>query len=808
MRRFQWRRERLAWLATRLIFGPGSNINTPTISGNCISRLLGTLQLRWLMSGATFVAIGIVMLAVILLYRKITSIGWMSKLLLAGVLITMGWIIIAGFTHFNAARAFSFPPGAFTLSHNFFLGLGSAMLIATYDYWGYYNVCFLGDEVKDPSKTIPRALLLSILLVGCLYVLMNISILGVVPWQEITYTGHSNRGLYVVSIFMQKIYGTWAANLVTALVMWTAFASVFSLLLGYSRVPYAAALDGNYFQAFARVHPQHRFPYVSLLALGGVAALFCFFSLADVIAALVVIRITLQFLVQAVGVIVLRIRRPDLPRPFRMWLYPLPALLASVGFIFVLVSRTNSLKQVRYALVILITGIVIYLVRAWRNREWPFELSPVIADGDSEFTEHVGSDQDPGACEPATAAGKFGMGSARRAPLPFALDRRGDLLHRYLDAERRRGLADDSAHDVAIDGQPGDGGDDLPVFLVILPAGALADMVDRRRFLLITQSWMVGAAGVLGVLTLYHHVTPWMLLLFTFILGLGAVMNDPAWQAITPEVVCPENHAPAVALNSVGFNVARAFGPALGGLVIAAAGSGVAFLLNAASFFGVIFFLYRWKRPHFEHVATGRVRDALLAGLRYVQGAPQVRSILIRTGAFSVAASSLPALLPILARPHGATGYGLLLGFFGLGALAGAAVLPRVRTRFSVDGVVAFDILLVRSHDLRRRTRPNIFPALSGIVCGRHRMDRNPGLPEHCRADHVSFVLARPRAIHVSAGLAGRHGAGQRDLGSVGDSGWRPGGSVVFSDSAGSGIAGGAPPSADVAAAGVNPVRG
>jgi len=202
------------------------------------------------------------------------------------------------------------------------------------------------------------------------------------------------------------------------------------------------------------------------------------------------------------------------------------------------------------------------------------------------------------------------------------------------------------------------------------------------------------AAALLGVLTLEHYVTPWMLLLFTFILGLGAVMNDPAWQAITPEVVCPENHAPAVALNSVGFNVARAFGPALGGLVIAAAGSGVAFLLNAASFFGVIFFLYRWKRPHVEHVATGRVRDALVAGLRYVRGAPLVRSILIRTGAFSLGASSLPALLPILARPHGATGYGLLLGFFGLGALAGAVVLSRVRARFSVDALVACDILL------------------------------------------------------------------------------------------------------------------
>src|SRR5882724_9575396 len=238
--------------------------------------LLGTLQLRWLMSGATFVAIGIVVLAVILLYRKITSIGWLSKLLLAGVLITIGWIITAGFTHFDAARAFSFPAGAFTLSHNFFLGLGSAMLIATYDYWGYYNVCFLGDEVKDPGRNIPRALLLSIFLVACLYIVMNVCILAVVPWREMVQTGQSNNGLYVVSLFMQKIYGTWAARLVTGLVMWTAFASVFSLMLGYSRVPYAAARDGNYFRALAKVHPEHRFPYVSLLALGVVAAAFCF----------------------------------------------------------------------------------------------------------------------------------------------------------------------------------------------------------------------------------------------------------------------------------------------------------------------------------------------------------------------------------------------------------------------------------------------------------------------------------------------------------------------------------------------------
>jgi MFS family permease len=234
----------------------------------------------------------------------------------------------------------------------------------------------------------------------------------------------------------------------------------------------------------------------------------------------------------------------------------------------------------------------------------------------------------------------------------------------------------------------------LPVFLVILPAGALADMVDRRRLLLITQGWMVAAAALLGIFTLLGHVTPWILLGFTFVLGLGAVMNDPAWQAITPEIVSARQHAPAVALNSVGFNVARAVGPALGGIVIAVAGSGVAFLLNAASFFGVILFLYRWKRPRFEDVETGRVSDAILTGLRYVRGAPVVRCVLIRTGAFSLAASSLLALLPIVARPHGATGYGLLLGSFGLGALAGAAVLPRLRSTLSVDTVVTVATLV------------------------------------------------------------------------------------------------------------------
>src|SRR6266478_612812 len=234
----------------------------------------------------------------------------------------------------------------------------------------------------------------------------------------------------------------------------------------------------------------------------------------------------------------------------------------------------------------------------------------------------------------------------------------------------------------------------LPVFLVILPAGALADMVDRRRFLLLTQGWMVLASATLGILTLTSCVRPWVLLLFTFLLGLGAGMNDPAWQAITPELVPARQHASAVALNSAGFNVARAVGPAMGGLIVAAVGCGTTFLLNAFSFLGVILFLYRWKRPIEAPRKTQRVWSAIGDGFSYVRDSGLAKSVLLRTGTFSVAAVAMLALLPIIARPYGARGYGVLLGCFGLGALLGALALPRLREKLSVDGVVVTAILI------------------------------------------------------------------------------------------------------------------
>jgi len=234
----------------------------------------------------------------------------------------------------------------------------------------------------------------------------------------------------------------------------------------------------------------------------------------------------------------------------------------------------------------------------------------------------------------------------------------------------------------------------LPVFLVILPAGALADMVDRRRFLLLTQGWMVLASGTLGIMTLTSCVGPWVLLLFTFLLGLGAVMNDPAWQAITPELVPAKQHASAVALNSAGYNVARAVGPAMGGVVVAAVGCGTTFLLNAISFLGVIVFLYRWQRPIETQPKTQRVWSAIGDGFHYVQKSGLAKSVLLRTGTFSVAAVAMLALLPIIASPYGARGYGVLLGCFGFGALFGAVALPRIREKLSMDGVVGAAILI------------------------------------------------------------------------------------------------------------------
>ena len=332
--------------------------------------ILGSVEINSL--PVAFAAIGALLIAVFLLYRRITAIERFSKFLWIVVVLTIVWIVVAGITHFDANLAFDFPPDAFTLRPEFFTGLGAALLISVYDYWGYYNVNFFAGEIKEPEKTIPRAIIYSILLVAAIYIVMNISILGVIPWREFGATAGSDARKYVISSFMERLYGPTAGIVATVLIIWTAFASVFSLLLGYSRVPYAAALDGNYFRIFAKIHPKHRFPYVSLLIMGGFACVFCFFRLADVIAAMVVIRLLVQFIAQIVGLLILRSTRPDVPRPFKMWLYPVPAIVALVGFLYVMLMRDGFTKQLRYAAILIIVGLSIYLIRSYRRREYPF----------------------------------------------------------------------------------------------------------------------------------------------------------------------------------------------------------------------------------------------------------------------------------------------------------------------------------------------------------------------------------------------------------------------------------------------------
>ncbi len=317
----------------------------------------------------SLLAAGTCVLAVALLYRNLTAISRMAWVMTGGVLLTIGAVIFAGAIYFHPVMLAA-PHGAFALNVGFFEGLGAATLLATYDYWGYYTVCFLGSEVKDPGRTIPRAVLWSIIFVAGLYLMMQVSVLRVIPVHELAHEGIAKFA--VVAVLMQRTFGATAARVLALLVMWTAFASVFSLLLGYSRVPYAAALDGNYFRVFARVHPRHKFPDVSLLALGAVAVIFCFFNLAAVIAALVAIRILLQYILQQVGVIVLRVKHPEMLRPFRMWLYPLPPLLALAGFLFIVFSRKQASRELVDAIFVALSGSLIYFVRAKRRGEWPF----------------------------------------------------------------------------------------------------------------------------------------------------------------------------------------------------------------------------------------------------------------------------------------------------------------------------------------------------------------------------------------------------------------------------------------------------
>jgi amino acid transporter len=319
------------------------------------------------------VIIGVGLFAIVLLYRQITSIGKITVSLWIGTMLTVAIVIATGAFTFQSKVAFDFPPGAFDFSVGYLLGLGAASRIGIYDYLGYYDVCFIGDEVKDPGKVIPRSILVSLVGVALIYITMNLSIIGVVPWREfVTPLGQPEPDPPppVVSMFVERVYGTGAARVFTALVLWTAFGSCFALLLGYSRIPYAAAKDGNFFSVFARLHPTKNFPHVSLLLIGLLAIAFSFFPLIDVINALLVTRILVQFIGQIGAVLWLRRRAPELKRPFRMWLFPLPALVALSGWVF-LFWTSGPLPKL-YALGVIVLGVLCFLIWSRWTKRWPF----------------------------------------------------------------------------------------------------------------------------------------------------------------------------------------------------------------------------------------------------------------------------------------------------------------------------------------------------------------------------------------------------------------------------------------------------
>jgi amino acid transporter len=316
--------------------------------------------------GMTAVAVAVGLLVVLLLYRKIEAVGKLMVLLWAGMILTVAVVLVSGLSHFQAKVVFDFPPGAFTFSRGFVLGLGSATVWAMYDFFGYYSVCYIGDEVADAPRTIPRSILISVISIALIYLAMNISIISVVPWRD------AMKSQFIGAEFMERLYGRMGGVIVAVLICWTAVASVFALLLGYSRILYAAARDGFFFSVFGRLHPRGDFPHVSLLVLGAVATAASFFSLDEVINALISTRIVVQFIAQIGAVALLRRRSTAVPG-FRMACYPLPSLIALVGWLFVLAC--SGVNYILAGLGSLALGACVYFV-------WSRSASVPAANGD------------------------------------------------------------------------------------------------------------------------------------------------------------------------------------------------------------------------------------------------------------------------------------------------------------------------------------------------------------------------------------------------------------------------------------------
>ncbi len=321
--------------------------------------------------GTKLLAIAVGVAVVAALYRRITTISKVGVVLAAAAVATLLCVIVASYAHFSPVTAYTLPAHD-SIWMGLRAGLGQALIIAMYDYFGYNQSSCIGGEVRNPAHTIPRSIGISIVLIAVLYVTMQLGVLGAIPWQSIVPDASGNLppiGQHVASTIVENAFGPLAAGGVTVLILVTAFASVYGNLLGYARVPFAAAADGVFLRPFAHVNRTHRFPDVSLVVMGLIALPACLFPLGDVINALTTGIVLIQSVAQIAALATLRAR--GVRAPYRMWLYPLPAFLALVGWLYIF--ATAGTAAIAFGVASIGVGAAVFFVRAARRREWPYQ---------------------------------------------------------------------------------------------------------------------------------------------------------------------------------------------------------------------------------------------------------------------------------------------------------------------------------------------------------------------------------------------------------------------------------------------------
>jgi amino acid transporter len=323
-------------------------------------KLCAEPELTFTVSPARLTCVGLGLLILFLLYRNVKALGRWTMTFWVGVLAACAWVLIEGWIRFDPARAFDWNIPTDRNPKHPAMALGAAMALAMYSYLGYYNICYIGDEVRDPGRTIPRAILISAVFVGLLFVGLHLAMLGTISWHEVPIDDKELKNYSLAAVFMQRIHGSWAAQLLTVLLIWGCLGAAFAGLLGYSRIPYGAARQGHFFRFIGRIHPGHRIPHVSLFLVGGLTLFWTFFSLEVVINALITTRILVQFVGQIVGVALLRRLRPELKRPFRIWLYPVPCGLALVGWLYLFIASEPLYIWIGTGTVV--AGLLAYLI--------------------------------------------------------------------------------------------------------------------------------------------------------------------------------------------------------------------------------------------------------------------------------------------------------------------------------------------------------------------------------------------------------------------------------------------------------------